>query len=90
MCVVACRAPHIGSIATYVGFAQAVSPGATSIDVLFLYPHEVCDYGIGSISPAWREVATRPKENTLVERVGEGVPYLDRDWNLWEFQKSVD
>ena len=31
--------------------------------------------------PAWREVATRPKENTLVERVGEGVPYLDRDWN---------
>jgi hypothetical protein len=33
-------------------------------------------------------VATRPKENTLVERVGEGVPYLDRDWNLWEFQKK--
>ncbi len=37
--------------------------------------------GWAFISSAWREVATRPKENTLVERVGEGVPYLDRDWN---------
>ena len=39
--------------------------------------------GWAFISSAWREVATRPKENTLVERVGEGVPYLDRDWNLF-------
>ena len=46
--------------------------------------------GWALLSSAWREVATRPKENTLVERVGEGVPYFDRDWNLWEFQKSVD